>query len=133
MPGPLRVALGRVLINRGSRARLDPCPLSGALRTQTGHPLRSESAKLRHTNNYSIPSAARASTVGGMVRKRLPGLPTTVILFEPSVGLPTSADGPHPRREGFDDGRLRTIGHRDEIKPVAGQSERMRLHELPAP
>src|SRR6266700_2233322 len=87
----------------------------------------------RHTNTYSIPSSARASTVGGMVRKRLPGLPTTVILFEPSVGLPTSADGPHPRREGFDDGRLRTMGHRDEIKPVAGQSERMRLHELPAP
>ena len=71
--------------------------------------------------------------VGGMARKRLPGLPTTVIVFEPSVGLPTSADGPHPRREGFDDGRLRTMGHRDEIKPVAGQSERMRLHELPAP
>src|SRR5882672_5936835 len=79
------------------------------------------------------PSSARASTVGGMVRKRLPGLPTTVILFEPSVGLPTSADGPHPRREGFDDGRLRTMGHRDEIKPVAGQSERMRLRELSAP
>ena len=90
-------------------------------------------AKLRHTNTYSIPSSARASTVGRMVRKRLPGLPTTVILFEPSVGLPTSADGPHPRREGFDDGRLRTMGHRDEIKPVAGQSERMRLHELSAP
>src|SRR5258707_1165475 len=34
--------LGCVLINRGSRAPLDPCPLSGALRTQTGHPLRSE-------------------------------------------------------------------------------------------
>src|SRR3982074_205485 len=48
-----------------------------------------KSAKLRHTNTYSIPSSARASTVGGMVRKRLPGLPTTVILFEPSVGLPT--------------------------------------------
>jgi len=63
----------------------------------------------------------------------MPGLPTTEILFEPSVGLPTSADGPHPRREGFDDGRLRTMGHRDEIKPVAGQSERMRLHELSAP
>jgi hypothetical protein len=125
--------LGRVLMNRGSRARLDPCPLSGALRTQTGHPLRSEKCQLRHTNTYSIPSSARASTVGGMVRKRLPGLPTTVILFEPSVGLPTSADGPHPRREGFDDGRLRTMGHRDEIKPVAGQSERMRLHELSAP
>jgi hypothetical protein len=44
-------------------------------------------AKLRDTNTYSIPSSARASTVGGMVRKRLPGLPTTVILFEPSVGL----------------------------------------------
>ena len=61
------------------------------------------------------------------------GVTDTVILFEPSVGLPTSADGPHPGREGFDDGRLRTMGHRDEIKPVAGQSERMRLHELSAP
>ena len=55
-----------------------------------------------------------------------------VILLEPSA-LPTSADGPHPRREGFDDGRPRTLGHRDEIKPVARQGERMRLHEQPAP
>jgi hypothetical protein len=36
------LVLSRVLINRGSRARLDPCPLSGALRTQAGHRLRSE-------------------------------------------------------------------------------------------
>jgi hypothetical protein len=25
------------------------------------------------------------------------------------------------------------MGHRDEIKPVAGQGERMRLHEQPTP
>jgi hypothetical protein len=39
--------LGRVLINRGLRARLDPCPLSGALQTQIGHLLMSEECQLR--------------------------------------------------------------------------------------
>jgi len=41
--------LGRVLINRGSWVRLDPCPLSGELQTETGHRLRSEKGQKRST------------------------------------------------------------------------------------
>jgi hypothetical protein len=73
----------------------------------------------------AIPSAC----TGSPLKQRVPSINPR----RASVGLPTSADGPHPRREGFDDRRPRTMGHRDEIKPVAGQGERMRLHEQPIP
>ena len=91
---------------------------------------------IERTNSLALGLEAHGKSekdAAEVFKKENDRIPTTVILFEPSVGLPTSANGPHPRREGFDDVRLRTMGHRDEIKPVAGQSERVRLHELPAP
>ena len=70
---------------------------------------------------------------GARNRPRLVAMAKSKWRHEPSAGPPTSADSPHPRREGFDNRRLRTMGHRDEIKSVTGQGERMRLHEQPTP
>jgi hypothetical protein len=48
-----KVVLGRVLINRDSLAQLERCPLSEALRTQTGHHLRSApNVTLRNAANW---------------------------------------------------------------------------------
>jgi len=49
------VALGRVPINQDLSARLDRCPLSGALQTQTRHRLRSEKGASSEIRDLMMP------------------------------------------------------------------------------